>query len=289
MNKLNQYSDFILENSSNSFSKAISEEEFWKLYNKNCKVHKKLTKLWKSNIYKGIDDRHNNFMYSDSLIIKKRKSANTLNWSNLLLSNLPSWFEYPKRNKSHICSTTYNRANNYGDLYAIIPFDNVKIGICPAYDLWVSFNFGLSDDNFNINTFNHLIEDFFDKNLPYKKSDDSYENLLINFKEIEQMDFDNIKFDIKNPYTDIIFNEEFLNNFKNKKITFIKYFNEIMSPEKNNFKLIKYNTKFNIDKYNKDIIDGTEVWMEGPCLFVLNTVYCELILPKIKIINEQQT
>lgn len=56
------------------------------------------------------------------------------NYYNLLLSNLNNWKNYPKRNLSLICATTYNLASGYGDVHVVFPFDNPKIGICSDVD-----------------------------------------------------------------------------------------------------------------------------------------------------------
>lgn len=66
-----------------------------------------------------------------------RKSANTSNQYTIILDEvLPK--EFPKRSASIICANWENRdhAGRYGKLYAIIPFDGVKIGVCPEFDMW---------------------------------------------------------------------------------------------------------------------------------------------------------
>lgn len=55
--------------------------------------------------------------------------------------------DFPKRSKSIICANWKNRAhaNNYGKLYAIIPYDGVKIAVCPEFDIWeTKITFGKS-------------------------------------------------------------------------------------------------------------------------------------------------
>ncbi len=89
-----------------------------------------------------------------------RKSANTYNYYTLLFDNHPSWKDYPKRSKSMICTTEYSTADGYGNVFIVIPSDKAKIGVCPANDLWNSFDHFLnnfSDDAGDMDEFNVII------------------------------------------------------------------------------------------------------------------------------------
>jgi len=63
------------------------------------------------------------------------------NYHNLVLSNLESWKDYPKRNKS-ICAGRFSRIciARGKETYLVIPYDATKIGIAPAVDMWWSFS-----------------------------------------------------------------------------------------------------------------------------------------------------
>ena len=66
-----------------------------------------------------------------------RESANTTNHYTVIMDEvLPP--EFPRRSKSIICASYANRiyAGDFGTRYAIFPFDRVKIGVAPEYDLW---------------------------------------------------------------------------------------------------------------------------------------------------------
>ncbi|WP_407305444.1 hypothetical protein [Acinetobacter sp.] len=67
-----------------------------------------------------------------------RKSANTTNYYTVILDKVLTPLGFPKRSASIICANWKNRkhASGYGEMYAIIPFDGVKIGVCPNYDMW---------------------------------------------------------------------------------------------------------------------------------------------------------
>ena len=69
----------------------------------------------------------------------ERKSANTTNYYTVILDNIPSMAEYPKRSKSFICTTSHLKARDFARQstpYIIIPFDNVDIGVVNSGDLW---------------------------------------------------------------------------------------------------------------------------------------------------------
>lgn len=68
-----------------------------------------------------------------------RKSRNTTNHYTVIMDEvLPR--EFPKRSKSIICANFYNISytHQYGEPHYIFPFNGVKIGVCPGYDMWVT-------------------------------------------------------------------------------------------------------------------------------------------------------
>ncbi len=72
----------------------------------------------------------------------KRKSKYTANYYTVLLSQLPSFANYPPRDKSLICTTDFEIANGFArdldeNLYVVFPVNGTKIGIANAPDLWL--------------------------------------------------------------------------------------------------------------------------------------------------------
>lgn len=109
-----------------------TEEEVWQLLNKHCK-HSLNEHL---PIVRGMNPFRKNYGIIHGAA-GKRESANTTNHYTVILDAvLPK--EFPKRSKSIICANWKNRghAKGYGVPYAIIPFDKVKIGICPEHDMF---------------------------------------------------------------------------------------------------------------------------------------------------------
>lgn len=102
----------------------------------------------------------------------KRKSSNTKNYYTLIFDNHPEMKDFPKRSRSFIASTDLDKALSYGgqdydNLYVLIPFNGVKMGIVHSEDIWdlridlfgenwdlkrantVFRNLGLTDNSFN--------------------------------------------------------------------------------------------------------------------------------------------
>lgn len=69
----------------------------------------------------------------------ERMSANTTNHYTVILDHVLGKRGYPKRSASIICSTDEGKAEQYGTVYRIFPFDNVVIGVCPTFDIFHTF------------------------------------------------------------------------------------------------------------------------------------------------------
>ena len=84
----------------------------------------------------GVELTHTSYKIDPSL--KQRVSVNTHNYYTVLMDNLPSWQEYPKRSRSLICSTSLYTARGFatGEPYNIFPIDGAKIAVCPRLDIW---------------------------------------------------------------------------------------------------------------------------------------------------------
>jgi hypothetical protein len=97
-------------------------------------------------IYKGFSssERHGYLVMNVSNI--ERKSQNAANVYTYFTSKVSKvWKEFPPRDRSLICSTSERVAKGYAGsynpngLFVILPFNGNKIGVCPADDMWVSF------------------------------------------------------------------------------------------------------------------------------------------------------
>ncbi len=250
-----------IDNSNRTTEIKINNDQLGKFISEKCPI------AYNSpvNIYRGIN-LNKKFMFGDSRLFE-RQSKNTANYYTLLMSDiLNNWKDYPKRSRSFICTTSFEMASNYGNIFQVFPVGDPLIGICPRSDLWFSFN-NISLDNFYI-IFNSL-----NSKLGYK-----FKGNLLDFKtQLKQLDKDWIieKNIAKKDYEGSIFQEMvgIIEDSCSINETYIKEFNSftevlanLLSPEENNFTLTRL-SNLSI----KDLTDkrsGNELWFSGPAYFL---------------------
>lgn len=117
----------------------LSEDRAVALIAKNCQH---ALKFLVTPIVRGMTGMHGYNENQTFMLVHgaagERSSTNTSNHYTVILDKVLPPLGYPKRGSSIICGNFANRdhANNYGDLYAILPFDGTPIGVCPDFDMW---------------------------------------------------------------------------------------------------------------------------------------------------------
>ena len=150
--------------------------------------------LNKARIYRGTR-REDNIVYTDPTT-QPRVSANTKNYYTMLISSgtLPSWKNWPPRDKALICSGDFYTSAGYsymGDPYVVLPIGNPKIAVASNADFWDSFQLPL-------NRLNNYIEKFYnelavafnakhDVHIADELPDKSLEEFMLGIHHIEQM------------------------------------------------------------------------------------------------------
>lgn len=251
-----RYKDFLTEDR----GKSTSYDETMDLLRNHCmnavddyyKGHK---------LFRGYYSNKSDYFYIDPKKGKPRRSAYAgKNYYTLLMDNLPSWKNYPKRSQSIICSSKYEKASEYtyssNNIYIVFPYDRSKIGVAPDDDIFVSFDLysRYSSGFASGRTFNRFLE-----NLLYHYSDNRNIDKDWNTLKKAFKDFDNNYDNLKSIDSDVIegFNKTLiLNNYKGN---IIKMFDKIMSPTANNFKLVTDISK---------IPDNRECWTDGKCVLI---------------------
>jgi hypothetical protein len=177
------------------------------------------------------------YYFVDSKKYETRMSLNTLNYYTLIINNDPSWKKFPKRN---IIAKT--RDDFYRLRYLILPYDNVKIGVCSDRDIWFSFkNIPVT----SMNEFNSFIMDLlggqFDSNIDqFKKACKKFDNEKYTLK-------------IEDDYS---LYEWFWKTYDGDLYKNIVHW---LDPNKNKFKLVK----------SGDFIKTwKEVWFDGPAIWI---------------------
>lgn len=177
-----------------------------------------------------------------------RVSENTSNVYTFLMSTfLPSWRNYPKRNRSFVCTNSLYKAESYAydddSVFCLFPKNNTKIGVCFETDIWDSFInlsvlglYGAEDFNLQfigfmssvLNTSHDQIESWF---MNYNNT-----GLIFNkFATIEQRvkqhasDYSRVK---KSLY------KHFVDGIVNKNLSIIEILDKLLDPKKNRFKLL---------------------------------------------------
>ena len=215
-------------------------------------------------IYRGNRKLDKDFYYINPKTSDDRVSPwADYNYYNLLLSNLPSWKEYPKRSKSIVCTTSYDEANGRNSLpypYRVFPVDGADIGVCPAWDIWDSFQDALdgndlSDFNYVLRQFLENTSELFEEPVELHGSDKNYPKFIRLTQKIDELDKSKLDFyDIDN--------RGWLDNWKTSNYPFLYYLNKLLSPKENGFKIVKSGAI---------ITGGTkEVWTNSECIMVID-------------------
>lgn len=162
------------------FKKDYSEA--WKAYQQGHKIFRGHRRLERNNII--------------GVIPGIRVSENTSNIYTQLFSHLlPSWEGYPTRDKCVVCTNNADKALKYSnnDIFYVFPQNRTKIGICPAGDIWYSFNLLLKQYRIDtLNEFNILFSDYIgyiynqsEDDVSDKFDTDDIENIELIFHGIE--------------------------------------------------------------------------------------------------------
>lgn len=234
--------------------KLITEKEYTGFMSKECKKNASILNNNPVKIYRGTKSNVGEYGYINSNIGRPRMSANTKNYMTLLMDNLPSWKNYPKRSKGIICSTNKRQSYSYGLVYMVTPFDDAKIGVCSDFDVWDSFD--VLGSNMGVKKFNDFLAIAFgDYGIDVDET--SYDSLIDSIKEL-------------------IDNDRFMNGFFQKRDfrntvlntsskDLVRHLDKVLSPEKNGFSL-------GIEK----IENHREVWIQGEAVMIKNELLKDL-------------
>lgn len=206
-------------------------------------------------MYRGVGRYQGDYLYINPSEFDARISPYAHNnFYNLLLSNLPSWKNYPKRNKSIICTTDMDNAKGRGDgdAYIVIPRNGAKIGVCSKEDIWISFEFVDS-----LNDINWSLEDFFENTIFKEEGYYTPDDLDRNYNEFVKA----CKFadTIKNKYEFPSFYDWLKPYFLNKDMKLLDFLNKTLDPKRNGFKL---------KKTGDDLFSRRETWTNSDCVLI---------------------
>lgn len=232
-----------------SYKSELSADEAWKKIETHCKD---ALKDLETPIVRGMKNFESGFGIIQGEA-SQRASANTSNHYTEILDAALAKDGFPKRSASIICANAENweHADTYGVLHAIIPYDGVKIGVCPYGDMWET-EISIGDWSKPIARWNSAFNGL-------KISDKSYEDLKRDLKKW-----------ITDPPRKILNDEKWIYEFNPS--TLDKQLKESFSEP------FKLTTTAKSGVYN----DGEcrEVWIGGKCVAIDIEIYQKLLKSK---------
>lgn len=161
----------------------LSEKDFADMLNKNCKDFLNNPTLLQRNKH---DDSPQYSCISPKSYVRTSLMSGASagvksNHGTLLMDNLPSWSDFPKRSQSLVGTTDANSYNTFGShKYFVIPFDGARFGVCPAGDLWAVQSVLFHNQNYQFSFDDRLSDMFTD----LKISDKSYDEMMNDLQKI---------------------------------------------------------------------------------------------------------
>lgn len=205
--------------------------------------------------------------------LRESKTKNEYgNAYNLLLNNLKSWDDFPKRQKSLIVTSSFQTAKSFssispisnsidGKLYHVFPEYNSIIAVAPESDIWISFKNGMSELGLkgnikNLKKFNSFLKEIFDLIDGYENFDQTWEVFIESITALSK------KTIVPKTNTMSLEAECILNSLIKNEATLITFLESVFDLSKNNFITEVFN-----DKLKNKFYDN-EIWTEGNCLLI---------------------
>jgi len=205
------------------------------------------------------------------------KNGNTY---NILLNNLPSWQNFPLRQKSLIATTSLSTAKSFsvpfpaqgltfGRTYRVLPKNMSTVVISPKSDIWYCFDDSLKqeleiDNTISLKQFNRYIAEIatalgfdnsFDKNWPLFND---FITALLKANCSSRKHLSKIA-------------RKLFDRLKDNKTDILGYLDRVLGPTKNDFRARVYSAHSNLRG-----LPDNEVWTDSCCLLVEEKVFQNL-------------
>lgn len=256
MKHLNRYKVFETLNSRGS--KSLTESETREIVTKNCNVWLNIDDVSVKKLYRSQRDM-GPFVYTDARGTY-RGSIEDIQLHIVLMDNLECWKDYPKYHEGIIGLS--NDIPYYGNtLYEMVPFDNIKIVVCPTSTIWESFSKHGREFGQYIYATNHFLDLCNIDTNSWEQQNDKYEfdgsTIETRLKELSVDEINNC--DGCN-FLEIMYRELGTKDYNGEDcFNFIKDF--LFNPEKRGFSIHNYDESF-------DIPAGRQIWCSGPVVLL---------------------
>jgi hypothetical protein len=250
----------------------ISKSEFIGILNNNCKKFLSVKDIDVTELIYRKDKDLGDYVLVDPKNSKVQRIApfSSSNYHNLIISNIDSWKEWPRRNKSLICSGLDRAINHTGYvLYCVIPFDDTIISSGKKRDFWESFSLEINSKNIY-----DMLPEYFEYFINDLHSDNS------DLEKPNDKDWDKVKYFFENAKVsnDIIkkyftYKEELI---WDNNLSLLDNLSNILSPERNEF--TKGDILETLDIYSTKTIES---WFEDKAILIKSDLI-ESLLEEIK-------
>lgn len=251
----------------------LSQDEFYKLLKENCSDFINNPK----QIQRIKDDATLYSYINPKIHSRKDGQASIATNLMLLLDNLPSWKNYPKRENSIIGISKFDISNSYsyGNYYfQVIPFNGAKFGSAPGDDVWAA-NIRFNDKNISLSNFHSSLKAVLPDTTNYIDMIDKLQTIYDNFlldDESFKTTYNFLSTTTKSTTNLVLVQfKEILTSFKDNNIKNIEEgLSNLLEPSELISGRISDGKKgFELYNYSELEMRYSEVWTDSECLLYL--------------------
>jgi len=194
------------------------------------------------------------------------------NYHNLLISNLESWKDWPRRNKSLICASSYRALSHGGGFikgpsvdYVIIPFDDTMVATGDRGDFWNCFSNLPKDESFMEEDLDRPSIAYYMTSLVHELDRNVKPSLNTNWNELKS-------FLEGSEASEQIIGKYFTTDYEvlwNDSLNLLENLNILLDPKNNNFKLTDIAGVMNMySQLDTNESEALESWFEDESIMI---------------------
>jgi hypothetical protein len=194
------------------------------------------------------------------------------NYHNLLISNLESWKDWPRRNKSLICASSYRALSHGGGFikgpsvdYVIIPFDDTMVATGDRGDFWNCFSNLPKDESFMEEDLDRPSIAYYMTSLVHELDRNVKPSLNTNWNELKS-------FLEGSEASEQIIGKYFTTDYEvlwNDNLNLLENLDILLNPKSNNFKLTDITGVMNMySQLDTNESEALESWFEDDSIMI---------------------